>query len=59
MSSGVLQRILEYAGLDQAVIFTLLTKMSQAVAGVVSLLLIAKFFAPETMPYRVGQPSPA
>src|SRR5438309_6833878 len=47
MSSGVLQRIREYAGLDQAVIFTLLTKACQAAAGVVSLLLIAKFFAPE------------
>lgn len=47
MSSGILQRIVEHAGLDQAVVFTLLTKAWQAVAGVVTLLLIAKFFAPE------------
>ena len=47
MNFGTLRRILEYAGLDQAVIFTLLTKASQALAGVVSLLLIAKVFAPE------------
>lgn len=47
MNSGILRRILEYAGLDQAVIFTLLTKVWQALAGIVSLLLIAKFFAPE------------
>lgn len=47
MNSETLRGLLEYAGLDQAVVFTLLTKVSQAAAGIVSLLLIAKFFAPD------------
>lgn len=47
MNAQILRRLLEKAGLDQAVIFTLLTRTWQAAAGLVTLLLIAKFFAPE------------
>lgn len=48
MISEIRQWVLDKAGLDQAVIFTLLTKLWQALAGAVSLLLIAKFFSPQT-----------
>jgi hypothetical protein len=43
----IARRVLATAGLDQAVVFMVLTRLWQAAAGVVSLLLIAKFFLPE------------
>src|SRR5712692_1748621 len=46
-NSGILRPLIEKAGLDQAIVFTLLTKAWQALAGLVSLLLIAQFFTPE------------
>lgn len=46
-SPTTLQRLLEKVGLDRAVVFTLLTRLWQAVAGLVSLLLIAHFLSPE------------
>lgn len=49
--SGYFRNMLERAGLDKAVIFTLLTRAWQAAAGGVSLLLIASYFAPETQGY--------
>jgi len=49
--SLTLQRILDKAGLDQAVIFTLLTRAWQAMAGLVSLFLIARFLSPEVQGY--------
>jgi O-antigen/teichoic acid export membrane protein len=45
--SLALQRILDRGGLDQAVVFTLLTRAWQATAGLVSLVLIAQFLSPE------------
>jgi len=46
-SSGILRLLVDKAGLDQAIVFTLLTRAWQALAGLVTLLLIAKFFTPE------------
>jgi len=43
-----LRRLREKAGLDRAVVLTLFTRAWQAIAGAISLLLIAKFFPPET-----------
>ncbi len=51
MRPGYLRRLLEKADVDQAVAFTLLTRVSQAVGGVVSLALIAYFFLPEVQGY--------
>jgi len=45
--SLALQRILDKGGLDQAVVFTLLTRAWQATAGLVTLLLMAHFLSPE------------
>lgn len=49
MSGGVnsLGWAIEKAGLDQAVVFTLVTRAWQAAAGLVSLILIALFLSPE------------
>ncbi len=47
IKSGFLRRLSRRAGLDRAVVFTLLTRVWQALAGAVTLLLIARFFAPE------------
>jgi O-antigen/teichoic acid export membrane protein len=45
------QWLLEKADLDKAVIFALLTRAWQAIAGAVTLLLIAWFFTPEIQGY--------
>jgi hypothetical protein len=48
---AAIRRLLQKAGLDQAVVFTLLTKAWQAAAGAVTLLLIATYFAPDVQGY--------
>lgn len=48
---GFVRKILAAAGMDQAVVFTLLSKGMQSVSGVVTLLLIATRFSPEIQGY--------
>jgi len=48
---AALRSLAEKAGLDRAVIFLLLTRAWQAGAGLVGLLLISIFFAPEVQGY--------
>lgn len=51
MSRNLLLRLLKGAGFDQAVTFALLTRAWQAAAGVVTLLLVAIYFKPESQGY--------
>lgn len=51
ISNGIIRRIFEAAGLDQAVVFALLSRGMQSVSGLVTLLLIATRFSPEIQGY--------
>lgn len=51
MQKGIVLRIFEASGLDQAVVYTLLSKGMQSISGVVTLLLIATQFSPEIQGY--------